>query len=157
MTRGRLQTVALALATSFFLFTGTSQAQKPATPAGASSQEVPAEYQAGIAKLRSAKGYLEKAGDKWCGDRIKAIYSIDKAFKAFGVSPESTKNEMSTGNVDEPTMMNNGLQNLQAAKSDFERAGNGWGGRKVNGITHVSEALQYLQEGIACAKQHKTY
>jgi hypothetical protein len=158
MTRTRLETMILALVASLGIFTATSQAQtKPAPQATASTQQVPAEYQAGIAQLRVAKGYLEKAGDKWCGYRTGAIRYIDRAFEALGVSPESTPSEMSTGNVDEPGMMNNGVASLQAAKADFEKAGSGWGGRKVNGLNNINQALEQTQKGITCAKEHKTY
>lgn len=157
MTRRKLETFMLALVASLLAFTSTSQAQKASPKGAAPAQQVPAEFQSGIAQLRIAKGYLEKAGDKWCGYRIGAIRYIDKAFQALGVSPESTPNEMSSGNVDEPTMMNNGVAGLQTAKADFEKAGSGWGGRKVNGITNINLALEQTQKGIACAKAEKTY
>jgi hypothetical protein len=120
-------------------------------------QNVPAEYQAGIAQMRIAKGYLEKAGDKWGGYRIKGIASIDLAFKAFGVSPESTPQEMQSGNVDEPGMMNNGISTLQTARADFARAGNDWGGRREKGVALIDQAFKDLQTGISWAKEHKTY
>ena len=158
MTWRRVQTVILTLVASLVVCGAAAQAQKkPASTATASTQQVPAEYQAGIAQLRIAKGYLEKAGDRWGGYRVQAIGSIDHAFEALGVSPESTPNEMASGNVDEPTMMNKGIASLQAAKADFDKAGNGWGGRKTNGLAHINQALQQLQEGITWAKQHKTY
>ncbi len=158
MTRTKLGTVILALVASLVIFTATSQAQtKPAPSAAASNQQVPAEYQAGIAQLRAAKGYLEKAGDKWCGHRTGSIRYIDRAFEALGVSPESTPSEMSTGNVDEPMMMNKALASLQSAKDNLGKAGSGWGGRKVNGLTNVNHAIEEIQEGVSCAKAHKTY
>lgn len=157
MTRRKLETAILAVVASLGVFTATSQAQRPSTQAAASAQQVPAEYQDGIAQLRIAKGYLEKAGDKWGGYRVNAITSIDEAFKALGVNPESTPTEMSSGNVDEPTMINQGIASLQAAKADFDKAGNGWGGRRAQGLAHINQALQQLQEGINWAKQHKTY
>ncbi len=151
MTRRKLSTCILTLVSSLIVFTATSQAQK------SSAEQVPAEYQAGIAQLRVAKGYLEKAGDKWCGHRTGAIRYIDRAFQALGVSPESTPSEMSTGNVDEPMMMNKAMASLQSAKDDLSKAGSGWGGRKVNGLTNVNHALEEIQQGITCAKEHKTY
>jgi hypothetical protein len=152
---------AIALLLSLGVFTGLSQAQlrtakRPATKA-ATSQNMPPEYQAGISELRSAKGYLEKAGDKWGGYRVKGIASIDHAFRALGVSPESTPNEMQSGNVDEPGMLNGGISRLQAARADFEKAGNNWGGRKEKGIADIDQALRDLQVGISWAKEHKTY
>jgi len=182
--RGRtLETVILVLAASLGVLSAFSQAQtsNPRQPAAkapnttqqaakapnttqqaakapnTTQQNVPAEYQAGIAKLRIAKGYLEKAGDKWCGYRVKGIESIDQAFTALGVSPESTPNEMQSGNVDEPAMMNSGISNLQAAKADFAKAGNNWGGRKEKGVALIDQALKDLQIGIDCAKKNKTY
>ena len=125
--------------------------------AAVAQQNVPAEYQAGIAQLRIAKGYLEKAGDKWGGYRVKGIASIDQAFKALGVSPESTPQEMQSGNVDEPGMMNSGISSLQTAKADFAQAGNDWGGRKDKRSCPHRSALQDLQTGIDWAKEHKTY
>ena len=78
MSRRKLGT-AIALLASLGVFTGLSQAQlrtakRPATKP-ATSQNMPPEYQAGINELRSAKGYLEKAGDKWGGYRVKGIAS----------------------------------------------------------------------------------
>lgn len=155
----KLGTTLMILVVSLGIGVGTSQAQKKPAPqaVATNNQQIPAEYQAGIRQLRMAKGYLEKAGDKWGGYRAQAIASIDQAFKALGVSPESTKNEMASGNVDEPKMMKQGIEMLERAKDDFEAAGNGWGGRKANGLAHINQALSQLQEGINWAKQHKTY
>jgi hypothetical protein len=146
------------------IFTVSSQAQtsNPKQPAAKTStaahqQNVPAEYQAGIAQLRVAKGYLEKAGDKWGGYRVKGIASIDQALSALGVSPESTPQEMVSGNVDEPGMMNSGIARLQAAKADFAKAGNNWGGRKEKAVALIDQALRDLQTGVNWAKEHKTY
>lgn len=162
--RGRtLGTVILILAAGLGVLSAFSQAQtsKPKQPAtnaaNTTQQNVPAEYQAGIAKLRVAKGYLEKAGEGWGGYRIAGIQSIDKAFTALGVNPESTPTEMRSGAKDEPAMMNSGISNLQAAKADFEKAGNDWGGRKEKGVAYIDQALHDLQTGIDWAKQHKTY
>jgi hypothetical protein len=163
MRKSTLGTVILALVATLSVFTTRSQAQtsKPnqaaTRSAAATPQNVPAEYQDGIAQLRIAKGYLEKAGDKWGGYRVKGIASIDQAFKALGVSPESTPQEMESGNVDEPTMMNNGIASLQTAKSDLARAGNNWGGRKAKAVALIDQALQDLQTGINWAQEHKTY
>jgi hypothetical protein len=120
-------------------------------------QNVPAESQAGIAQLRAAKGYLEKAGDKWGGYRGKGITSIDEVLKVLGVNPESTPQEMESGSVDEPGMMNKGIACLQAAKTDFAKAGNEWGGRKAQGVALIDQALQDLQAGINWAKENKMY
>jgi hypothetical protein len=163
MVRRRLALVVTVLVATFGLSTALSEAQMSATKqpmskaSAVAQQTVPAEYQAGIAQLRIAKGYLEKAGDKWGGYRIKGLASIDQAFKALGVSSESTPQEMESGNVDEPGMMNNGIASLQTAKADLAKAGNNWGGRKEKGIALINQALQDLQAGINWAKEHKTY
>jgi hypothetical protein len=162
MKRRRLGTAILALLANAGIFMALSQAQmpnpkQPATKAINAQQNVPAEYQAGIAQLRIAKGYLEKAGDKWGGYRVKGIASIDQAFKALGVSPESTPQEMQSGNVDKPSMMNSGISSLQAARADFAKAGDNWGGRKEKGVALIDRALNDLQTGISWAKEHKTY
>jgi hypothetical protein len=162
MRKSTFGTVILALVATLGVFTTRSQAQtsKPnqaSRSATAAPQNVPAEYQDGIAQLRIAKGYLEKAGDKWGGYRVKGIASIDQAFKALGVSPESTPQEMESGNVDEPTMMNSGITSLQTAKDDFAKAGNNWGGRKAKAVALIDQALQDLQTGINWAQEHKTY
>jgi hypothetical protein len=162
MIRRRLGTTILALVASVGIFTALSQAQtpsakQPATRATTAQQNVPAEYQAGISQLRTAKGYLEKAGDKWGGYRVKGIASIDQAFKALGVSPESTPQEMQSGNVDEPGILNSGISSLQAARADFAKAGNDWGGRKEKAVALIDQALKDLQTGITWAKEHKTY
>jgi hypothetical protein len=162
MRKSTFGTVILAFVVTLGIFTTRSQGQtsKPnqaARNAAAAPQNVPAEYQDGIAQLRIAKGYLEKAGDKWGGYRVKGIASIDQAFKALGVSPESTPQEMESGNVDEPTMMNSGIASLQTAKEDFAKAGNNWGGRKARAVALIDQALQDLQTGINWAQEHKTY
>jgi hypothetical protein len=159
----RLGMTILALVASLGIFVALSQAQtatakQTATKAPTTSQQnVPAEYQTGITQLRVAKGYLEKAGDKWGGYRVKGIASIDQAFKAFGVSPESTPQEMQSGNVDEPGILNSGISALQAARADFAKAGNDWGGRKEKGVALIDQALKDLQTGITWAKEHKMY
>ena len=157
MTRGGLGAAIVALGASLGAFTVTSQAQQPASKAQVQAQNVPAEYQAGIAQLRAAKGYLEKAGDKWGGHRVNAIAAIDKALTALGLTTESTPAEMQSGNVDEPNMLNQGISGLKAAKADFAKAGDNWGGRKAKGVALIDQALQELQQGIKWAKEHKTY
>ena len=163
MLRRRLGTAILGLVAGLSVFTALSQAQmpaskQPATKAPATAQRnVPAEYQTGVAQLRVAKGYLEKAGDKWGGYRIKGIASINQAFKALGVSPESTPDEMQSGNIDEPGMMNSGLSSLQAARANFANAGSDWGGRREKGVALIDQALKDLQTGIDWAKEHNTY
>jgi hypothetical protein len=162
MTPKLTRTALLAVSGTLAVFTVGSQAQRPgpkqpAPKVATTAQNVPAEYQAGIAQLRIAKGYLEKAGDKWGGYRVKGIASIDQAFKAFGVSPESTPNEMQSGYVDEPGMLNGGISNLRTAKAEFAKAGNDWGGRKVKGVALIDQALKDLQTGIDWAKEHNTY
>jgi hypothetical protein len=163
MRNSRFGTVVLAVLTTLGAFAGRAQGQtsrqnQAATrSAAAVPQNVPAEYQEGIVQLRIGKGYLEKAGDKWGGFRIKGIASIDRAFKALGVSPESTPQEMESGNVDEPTMMNSGITSLQEAKADFAKAGNNWGGRKAKAVALIDQALQDLQTGINWAQEHGTY
>ena len=159
MRHTRLATLVLSLLASLGVFTALSAAQnpnpRPTRPAA--RQNVPAEYEAGIAQLRIAKGYLQKAGDKWGGYRVKGIASIDRAFRVLGVSPESTPHEMQSGNVDEPDMMNQGIANLQTAREDFANAGDEWGGRKARAVALIDQALQDLQTGIEWAKEHKTY
>jgi hypothetical protein len=161
--RRRLGRAILALVAGLSVFAALSQAQmttqkQPVTKAPTTAQgNVPAEYQSGVAQLRIAKGYLEKAGDKWGGYRIKGIASIDQAFNALGVSPESTPNEMQSGNVDEPGMLNSGISSLQAARADFANAGSAWGGRREKGVAFIDQALKDLQTGIDWAKEHNTY
>jgi hypothetical protein len=161
MKRNELRSVLFAIAAGFCLLAISSAAQKasPKPPASktTASQDVPAEYQAGIAQMRIAKGYLEKAGDKWGGYRVKGIASIDHAFQACRVSPESTPDEMQSGNVDEPGMMNNGIASLDQARQDFDRAGSNWDGRREKALAFIDQALKDLQVGIDWAKQHNTY
>ena len=163
MTPKRLAIASAALVASLGVFVALSPAQTPApkrpapkVPATA-QQIVPAEYQAGISQLRVAKAYLQKAGDKWGGYRIKGIAAIDQTFRTLGVSAESTPNEMQSGDVDEPGMMNNGISSLQTARGEFEKAANDWGGRKQKAIALIDQALKDLQTGIDWAKEHKTY
>lgn len=136
----------------------SSAAKRPASKtATATQQSVPSEYQAGISQLRVAKAYLEKAGDKWGGYRVKGIATIDQTFRTLGVSTESTPSEMQSGNTDEPSMMDSGISSLQTARSDFAGAANDWGGRKEKAVALVDQALKDLQTGIDWAKEHKTY
>jgi hypothetical protein len=158
MKAKRLGTAVLAVVgLSGFAASGQTQKVNPRPQATRAQQNVPAEYQAGIAELRVAKGYLEKAGDKWGGYRVKGIASMNQAFKALGVSPESTPTEMQSGNVDEPGMMDSGIASLQTVKEDFANAGDNWGGRKEKAVALIDQALSDLQTGIDWAKQHNTY
>jgi len=160
MMFGRLQmAIATAVTLGILLVASgaqTATAKRPTSKANA-QQNVPEEYQAGISQLRIAKGYLEKAGDKWGGYRVKGIASIDQAFKTLGVSAESTPGEMQSGNVDEPGMINGAISSLEKAKADFANAGNGWGGRKAGAVHLIDQALGDLQSGIDWAKAHNTY
>ena len=160
--KARLGTAILALLACLGVFPALSQAQAPhpkqsATQAATPQQNVPPEYQAGIAQLRIAKGYLEKAGDKWGGYRVKAIGSIDQTFRVLGINPESTPTEMQSGSIDEPGMMNSGISSLQTARADLVKAGSDWGGRREKAVALIDQALQYCQTGINWAKQAKTY
>ena len=160
-SRTRLATAIIAQA-ALCVVTALSPAQtpspkRPATKPTTAAQNAPEEYQAGIAQLRIAKGYLEKAGDKWGGYRVKGIGSINQTFKVLGVSPESTPNEMQSGNVDEPGMMDNGVSSLQTARADLAEVGNDWGGRKDKALALIDQALNDLQTGINWAKEHHTY
>ena len=158
----RIGMLILVPAVSLGVFTALAQAQtakpKPATkPAATTQQTVPAEYQEGIAQLRVAKGYLEKAGDKWGGYRVKGIASIDATFRTFGVNPQSTRDEMESGNVDEPGMMDSGISNLETARADISNVSDNWGGRKDKALALLDQALKDLQTGVDWAKEHKTY
>jgi hypothetical protein len=162
-TPKRLRIASAALVANLGVFVALSPAQTPAPkrpppklPAAA-QQNVPAEYQAGISQLRVAKACLQKAGDKWGGYRIKGIATMDQTFRTLGVSAESTPNEMQSGDVDEPGMMNNGISSLQTARAEFAKAANDWGGRKQKAIALIDQALKDLQTGIDWAKEHKTY
>jgi hypothetical protein len=161
--RLRIASALLVLVASLGVFVALSPAQTPAPkrPApklpAAAQQNVAAEYQAGISQLRVAKAYLQKAGDKWGGYRIKGIATMDQTFRTLGVSAESTPNEMQSGDIDEPGMMNNGISSLQTARAKFEKAANDWGGRKQKAIALIDQVLMDLQTGIDWAKEHKTY
>jgi hypothetical protein len=163
MKQGRMSIIVVALAASLSVFGVVSQAQTAAvprqtvTPRQAQSGTVPAEYQSGISALLGGKSALEKAGDKWGGHRVKAIHQIDEALRALGQTPAVRPAEMKSGNTDEPGQLESGISQLNTAKSDLERAGNQWGGRKAKAISYVDEALKELQVGIEYAKEHKTY
>jgi hypothetical protein len=155
-----LSVAVVALAMVVVISAGVSHAQaKPATKATTPNMaNVPADYKTGITELRVAKGYLEKAGDKWGGYRIKGIAQIDNALKALlGTALASQPDEMASGNTDEPSMMNAGIQHLQSAKADLNKAGDNWGGKRENALRFIDQALADLQAGINYAKQNKTY
>lgn len=162
----RTAVLVLALASGLSVFGALSQAQManprqvvPPKQAQTNTvqKDVPAEFKDGIAQLRSAKGALEKAGDKWGGHRVKAIHLIDEALQACGQPQTASRTEMRSGPKDEPAEMQSGISQLTGAKSDFERAGNQWGGRKAKAVSLIDEALKELQIGIEYAKSHGTY
>jgi hypothetical protein len=156
----RLSMAIVALAAGMVVSTGICQAQaKPATKSATPNMaNVPADYQAGIKELRISKYYLEKAGDKWGGYRVKALAQIDNALKALlGTPLASQPDEMASGNTDEPGMMNSGIQHVQNAKADLNKAGDNWGGKRENALRFIDQALADLQAGINYAKQNKTY
>jgi hypothetical protein len=64
---------------------------------------------------------------------------------------------MKSGPKDVPADLQSGIAGLNSTKSDFERAGNQWGGRKAKAISLINEALRELQTGIEFAKSHGTY
>jgi hypothetical protein len=155
-----LSVAVVALAMVVVISTGVSQAQaKPATKSATPNMaNVPADYQAGITQLRVAKGYLEKAGDLWGGYRVKGIAEIDNALRALlGAPLSSQKDEMASPHSDAPSMMNAGIQHVQNAQADLNKAGDNWGGKREQALTHINQALSDLNEGINYAKQNKTY
>jgi hypothetical protein len=169
MPQKRFTIVVLVLVASLSVFSLFSQAQtanpkQTATPKQAPAaqdtkvqKDVPAELKAGIAEMISAKSDLEKAGDKWGGHRVMAMHLIDEALKELGQTQTASPTEMDSGPKDEPTAMNSGIARLQTAKSDFQKAGNEWGGRKAKAVSLVDQALKELQLGIDYAKGHNTY
>jgi hypothetical protein len=167
MRQGSVRRMMLMLAASLSVCGVVSQAQTAAmprqTPTPRQTQpttvqkDVPAEYKSGISALLGAKSALEKAGDKWGGHRVKAIHQIDEALRALGQTPAVSPTEMKSGNTDEPAQMQSGIRQLNTAKSDLERAGNQWGGRKAKAMSYIDDALRELQVGIEYAKAHKTY
>jgi hypothetical protein len=169
MTQQSFRTVVLALVSSLSVFGVFSQAQtanpkQTATPKQAPTaqattveKDVPAEFKGGIAEMISAKSGLEKAGEGWGGHRVNAMRLIDEALKELGQTQTASPTEMNSGPKDEPTAMNSGITKLQTAKSDFQKAGNEWGGRKAKAVSLVEEALKELQLGIDYAKIHNTY
>jgi hypothetical protein len=164
MTRENCRMAALVLAAGLSIFGAVSQAQMT-NPRAATApkraqtvqKDVPAEFKSGIAQLISAKSILEKAGDKWGGHRVKAIHLIDEALAAVGQPQAKSAGEMKSGPKDVPADLQSGIAGLNSAKSDFERAGNQWGGRKAKAISLINEALRELQTGIEFAKSHGTY
>jgi hypothetical protein len=144
------------------VFGGLSQAQVAARPTTGPKQaqattatQVPAEFKSGIEALQSAMSSLEKAGDKWGGHRVKAMQLIDRALQQCGQPP--TKVAAESGNTDEPEALQSGIEALNNAQSDFEKAGSQWGGRKAKAMSLIDDALQELQTGVEYAKSHDTY
>lgn len=124
-------------------------APKPAAKAKGEAvlKDVPAEFQAAISQIRSAKSSLEKAGDKWCGHRVKAIALIDQTFRVVGQPSAPSQTEMESGPKDEPAEIENGITALESAKSDFEKSDDEWGGRRATAMFLISQALDQLQFG----------
>ena len=141
------KTFVLALAASLSVPSMVSRAQtatpKPAAKAngGAVSKDVPAEFQAAISQIHSAKSSLEKAGDKWCGHRVKAISLIDQTFRVLGQASAPSPSEIDSGQQDEPGELESGITALESAKSDFEISGNAWRGRREKAMSLISKAL----------------
>jgi hypothetical protein len=167
MRQGSVRRMVVVLAASLSVCGVVSRAQTAGMPRPTATprqtqpttvqKDVPAEYKSGISALQGAKSALEKAGDKWGGHRVKAIHEIDEALRALGQTPVVGSTEMKSGNTDEPAQMQSGISQLNTAKSDLERAGNQWGGRKAKAISYIDGALKELQVGIEYAKEHKTY
>jgi hypothetical protein len=150
----------LAVVLSVFVAISPAQITIPRngmTPKSAVQQDVPGEFKAAISQMLGAKSSLEKAGDRWGGHRVKAIHSIDEALREIGQPQSGGRTEMKSGSTDEPAALESGITQLNAAKSDFERSGNQWGGRRAKAITLIDQALRDLQQGIEYAKAHKTY
>src|SRR5579872_2744945 len=159
MRRESFKTAALVLASGLSVFSVVSPAQiaNPRTatapkPGQTVQKDVPAEFKSGIAQLTSAKAILEKAGDKWGGHRAKAIHLIDEALGALGQPQAKSTGEMKSGPKDQPSDLQSGIADLNSAKSDFEHAGNQWGGRRAKAISLIDQALSELQAGIEFAK-----
>jgi hypothetical protein len=161
MTRRNFRLVVLVMGLSVFGAFSQAQIASPSPRAATAprqvQKDVPAEFKSGIAQLISAKSVLEKAGDKWGGHRVKAIHLIDEALRTAGHPQARSAGEMKSGPKDEPAELQSGIADLNSAKSDFERAGNQWGGRKAKAISLIDEALRELQTGIEYAKSHGTY
>jgi hypothetical protein len=158
----RPTTVILALAVSLWASSAVARAQtttakQPAKAKAAAVANVPAEFQAAISQMRTAQGSLQKAGDKWCGHRIKAISLIDQTLRARGQPSAPGQREMDSGPKDEPTELQDGITALESAKSDFEKSDNEWNGRRDKATSLISEALNELQLGMECAKSQGTY
>lgn len=151
------KTMVLVIAASLSVSSAVSLAETQKAKGAAVQRDVPAEFQAAISEMQSAKSSLEKAGDKWGGHRVKAIGFIDQALRVVGNPPAPSKTEMESGPKDEPAEMDSGRTALQSAESDFERSGNEWGGRRAKAMSLIHQALEELQLGIDFAKSHGTY
>jgi len=157
----RFTTVVVALATSLSISSVVCGAQMqtaaPRPQRAAVQRDVPAEFEAAISKMQSAKSSLEKAGDKWGGHRVRAIRLIDHALRVVGQPPTPSQTETESGPKDEPAELQDGIAALQSAESDFEQSGNQWGGRREKAMSLINEALKELQLGIDYAQSHGTY
>lgn len=160
MTQNHFRAVTLAAGLGLFstlCFGQLTNSRGITNPRQTQQANVPAEFQGAISQLISAKSSLEKAGDRWGGHRVKAIHMIDEALAAAGRPQQPSRGEMKSGNTDEPAALESGMSGLQSAKSDFERSGNQWGGRREKALSFINGALGELNTGIEYAKAHHTY
>jgi|SRR5580704_16041845 hypothetical protein len=161
MTQKRLRMVMVS-ALGLGIIGGLAQAQvaarqttAPKQAQSAATAQVPTEFKSGIEALQSSMSSLEKAGDKWGGHRVKAMQLIDRALQECGQPP--TKLAAESGNTDELAALQSGIEQLNNAQSDFEKAESQWGGRKAKAMSLMDEALKELQTGVELyAKSHGT-
>jgi hypothetical protein len=55
---------------------------------------------------------------------------------------------------DKPAEVDRAEQSLNTAKGELEKAGNEWGGHRVQAIKHIDAALHELELGEQWARQH---
>ena len=122
-----------------------------------SGAAVSADFSAGIASLLSAKSALANSGNRWGGHKQTAVRMIDRAIAACGQNQIASPPERQSPPANEQSAMQDGITQLNSAKSVFEQTANGGSACSTTAIPLINQALQELQAGVDFAKSHNNY
>jgi len=133
--------------------TPNARANRP--PQGQRALAVPAEFQAGITAMQSAGGYLQNAGNKWGGHKVKAVNLINQALVACG-QPRNSPAGANSGATDESSAVQSALTQMTSARDVFAGATDAWDGRRDQALALINQAISEIQAGIDFAKSHSS-
>ena len=128
----------------------------PNPPVKTSGAPVSSDFSAGLANLLSAKSALAQSGNRWGGHKQTAVRMIDRAIAACGQNQVASPAEQQSPPANEQSAMQDGITQLNSAKSVFETA-NDSSACSTTAIPLINQALQELQAGVDFAKSHNNY